>query len=105
MSQPVYLEPKREAERGKRYSHCDIVVRTAPSALFCCGQVMFFLLFWMMFPNRPDLGKSSLEKRWFVLKRPRRDINGGSETGATVTSRVKATRTSSVMIYIYIYCL
>ena len=27
------------------------------------------------------------ERRWFVLKRPRRDINGGSETEVTVTSK------------------
>ena len=27
------------------------------------------------------------ERRWFVLKRPRCDINGGSETAVTVTSK------------------
>ena len=27
------------------------------------------------------------ERRWFVLKRPRRNINGGSETEVTVTSK------------------
>ena len=27
------------------------------------------------------------ERRWFVLKRPRRDINGGRETEVTVTSK------------------
>ena len=27
------------------------------------------------------------ERRWFVLKRPRCDINGGSETEVTVTSK------------------
>ena len=30
------------------------------------------------------------ERRWFVLKRPRRDINGGSETEVTVTSKRQA---------------
>ena len=28
------------------------------------------------------------ERRWFVLERPRRDTNGGSETEVTVTSRL-----------------
>ena len=30
------------------------------------------------------------ERRWFVLERPRRDTNGGSETEATVTSKLQA---------------
>ena len=30
------------------------------------------------------------ETRWFVLKGPRRDINGGSETEVTVTSKLQA---------------
>ena len=29
------------------------------------------------------------ERRWFVLERPRRDTNGGSETEVTVTSRLQ----------------
>ena len=35
------------------------------------------------------------ERRWFVLKRPRRDMNGKSETEVTVTSKrhVRAERT------------
>ena len=28
------------------------------------------------------------ERRWFVLERPRRDTNGGSETEVTVTSKL-----------------
>ena len=32
------------------------------------------------------------ERRWFVLKRPRRDINGESETEVTVTSKQHAQR-------------
>ena len=28
--------------------------------------------------------------RWFVLERPRRDTNGGSETEVTVTSKLQA---------------
>ena len=31
-----------------------------------------------------------LERRWFVLERPRRDTNGGSETEVTVTSKLQA---------------
>ena len=30
------------------------------------------------------------ERRWFVLERPRRDTNGGSETEVTVTSELQA---------------
>ena len=30
------------------------------------------------------------ERRWFVLERPRRDTNGGSETEVTVTSKLPA---------------
>ena len=30
------------------------------------------------------------ERRWFVLERPRRDTNGGSETEVTVTSKLQA---------------
>ena len=30
------------------------------------------------------------ERRWFVLERPRRDTNGGSETEVTVTSERQA---------------
>ena len=30
------------------------------------------------------------ESRWFVLERPRRDTNGGSETTVTVTSKLQA---------------
>ena len=30
----------------------------------------------------------SRERRWFVLERPRRDTNGGSETKVTVTSKL-----------------
>ena len=30
------------------------------------------------------------ERRWFVLERPRRDTNGGSETEVTVTSEQQA---------------
>ena len=30
------------------------------------------------------------ERRWFVLERPRRDINGGSETAVTLTSKLQA---------------
>ena len=33
---------------------------------------------------------SRLERRWFVLERPRRDTNGGSETEVTVTSKLPA---------------
>ena len=33
------------------------------------------------------------ERRWFVLERPRRDINGGSETEVTVTSKLQAKET------------
>ena len=29
-------------------------------------------------------------RRWFVLERPRRDTNGGSETEVTVTSKLQA---------------
>ena len=29
------------------------------------------------------------ERRWFVLERPRRDTNGGSETEVTVTSKLE----------------
>ena len=32
------------------------------------------------------------ERRWFVLERPRRDTNGGSETEVTVTSKLQAKR-------------
>ena len=31
--------------------------------------------------------RDATERRWFVLKRPRRNINGGSETEVTVTSK------------------
>ena len=31
------------------------------------------------------------ERRWFVLERPRRDTNGGSETEVTVTSKLPST--------------
>ena len=30
------------------------------------------------------------ERRWFVLERPRRDTNGGSETEVTVTSKLQS---------------
>ena len=30
------------------------------------------------------------DRRWFVLERPRRDTNGGSETEVTVTSKLQA---------------
>ena len=35
-------------------------------------------------------GKREGERRWFVLERPRRDTNGGSETEVTVTSKLQA---------------
>ena len=31
-----------------------------------------------------------IERRWFVLNRPRRDTNGGGETEVTVTSKLQA---------------
>ena len=34
--------------------------------------------------------KKERERRWFVLERPRRDTNGGSETEVTVTSKLQA---------------
>ena len=34
--------------------------------------------------------KQERERRWFVLERPRRDTNGGSETEVTVTSKLPA---------------
>ena len=37
-----------------------------------------------------DQGQSRRERRWFVLERPRRDTNGGSETEVTVTSKLQA---------------
>ena len=37
---------------------------------------------WWMYYNT--------ERRWFVLERPRRDTNGGSETEVTVTSKLQA---------------
>ena len=33
-------------------------------------------------------GKREGERRWFVLERPRRDTNGGSESEVTVTSKL-----------------
>ena len=45
---------------------------TAPAALYWCGKVVI--------DRRGDqLGKR--ERSWFALERPRRDTNGGSETG------------------------
>ena len=32
------------------------------------------------------------ERRWFVLERPRRDTNGGSETEVTVSSKLPSKR-------------
>ena len=34
-----------------------------------------------------DIPRPPRERRWFVLERPRRDTNGGSETEVTVTSK------------------
>ena len=58
-------------------------MKRAPAALYWCGNVVI--------DRRGDqLGKVlvcvhavcmlSRERRWFVLERPRRDTNGGSET-------------------------
>ena len=38
--------------------------------------------------NPRDFRKDRRERRWFVLERPRRDTNGGSETEVTVTSKL-----------------
>ena len=38
--------------------------------------------------RRPSLKTGLRERRWFVLERPRRDTNGGSETEVTVTSKL-----------------
>ena len=40
--------------------------------------------FKIMFMN----GVCQRERRWFVLERPRRDTNAGSETEVTVTSKL-----------------
>ena len=39
---------------------------------------------------RCDVDRVRRERRWVVLERPRRDSNGGSETGVTVTSKLPA---------------
>ena len=41
------------------------------------------------FRGKPK-GTLERERRWFVLQRPRRDTNGGSETEVTVTSKLQA---------------
>ena len=35
-----------------------------------------------------DVSVEMRERRWFVLERPRRDTNGGSETEVTVTEMI-----------------
>ena len=42
-------------------------------------MMMFITILWRL-----------RERRWFVLERPRRDTNGGSETEVTVTSKLPA---------------
>ena len=46
------------------------------------------LYFSLVLATEPTMG--SRERGWFVLERPRRDTNGGSETEVTVTSKLQA---------------
>ena len=69
--------------------------------LCCPPPHLFIFIRWLMMEKADEretlvcIDKIAMrhkrgERRWFVLERPRRDTNGGSETEVTVTSKLPA---------------
>ena len=68
-------------DRADRSSQCDIVVRTAPSALYWCGQVMFDRRGNQLGDNN---GLYVRERTMVCIKIPRCDTNEGATEGGAI---------------------
>ena len=82
VSHLVSLVPQSWRSRDRLYRHSHSLLDLRPFPALSAHAFIGI--------STRDIASCERERRWFVLERPRRDTNGGSETEVTVTSKLQA---------------